>query len=187
MSPRFDLIFTSLEGLTVVQRKPMEDNRGFFERLFCSEELRDAGVHKPIVQINRSVTHELGTVRGMHFQYPPHTETKIISCLKGEIFDVAVDIRSNSPTFLRWHGEILSAKNCRSLLIPEGFAHGFQTLVNDCELLYLHTAAYTPEAEAALNAADPRLGISWPHPIVGMSDRDSLHPLLGQDFGGIQL
>ena len=113
MSERFDFISTPLAGLTVIQRKPMEDERGFFERLFCAEELREAGLHKPIVQINRSLTRRDGTVRGMHFQYPPHAETKIVSCLRGEIFDVAVDIRAGSPTFLRWHGEVLSAENDR--------------------------------------------------------------------------
>ena len=128
-----------------------------------------------------------GAVRGMHFQYPPYAETKIVSCLKGEIFDVAVDIRLDSPTFLRWHGEVLSAENRKSLLIPEGFAHGFQTLTDDCELLYLHTAPYTPEAEGALNAQDPRLDITWPCAITEMSDRDRSHPFVGDDFAGVQL
>jgi dTDP-4-dehydrorhamnose 3,5-epimerase len=144
MSGHFEVVSTPLAGLAVILRKPMRDERGFFERLFCQEELQTAGLTKPIVQINRSLTRKKGTVRGMHFQYPPHSEVKIVSCLKGEIFDVAVDIRSGSATCLRWHGELLSAENNRSMLIPEGFAHGFQTLSDDCELLYLHTAAYAP-------------------------------------------
>ncbi len=187
MSDRFDLISTPLAGLTVIRRKPIEDERGLLERLFCAEELRQAGINKPIVQINRSLTRRAGAVRGMHFQYPPHAEMKIVSCLTGEIFDVAVDIRSNSPTFLCWHGESLSATNGKSLLIPEGFAHGFQTLSDDCELLYLHTAPYTPYAESALNARDPRLGISWPQPVTEMSDRDRAHPFTSMDFAGVLL
>jgi dTDP-4-dehydrorhamnose 3,5-epimerase len=165
----------------------MEDERGVFERFFCAEGLREAGLHKPIVQINRSLTRRSGAVRGMHFQYPPHAETKIVSCLRGEIFDVAVDLRAGSPTLLRWHGEVLSAANGKSLLIPEGFAHGFQTLTHDCELLYLHTELYTPEAEGALNAQDTRLDITWPRGISEMSDRDRSHPILEVAFVGVQL
>lgn len=184
---RFDLINTPLAGVAVIRRKPRQDDRGFFERLFCEEEFREASVRKRVVQINRSVTYRSGTVRGMHFQYPPCSEIKIVSCLRGEIFDVAVDIRSQSPTFLRWHGEVLSAENGRSLLIPEGFAHGFQTLTNDCELLYLHTALYAPKAEGALNPRDPRVGIIWPQAITDMSTRDRSQPLLREDFTGVQL
>jgi dTDP-4-dehydrorhamnose 3,5-epimerase len=187
VSDRFELISTLLSGLTVIERKPFVDDRGLFERLFCAEELRSAGILKPIVQINRSLTRLKGTVRGMHFQYPPHSEIKIVSCLRGEIFDVAVDIRSGSPTFLQWHGEVLSAENFQSLLIPEGFAHGFQTLSDDCELLYLHTAAYAPQAEGALNVQDSRLGIAWTDPITEMSDRDRSHAYLSDGFRGIVL
>lgn len=187
MPDRFDFISTQLAGLTVIRRKPMEDERGFFERLFCMGELCEAGLRKPIVQINRSLTRRAGTVRGIHFQYPPHAETKIVSCLRGEIFDVAVDIRQDSQSFLRWHGEVLSAANNRSLLIPEGFAHGFQTLTDNCELLYLHTELYAPEAEGALNARDKRLDITWPRTITEMSDRDRSHSLLDGAFVGVQL
>jgi dTDP-4-dehydrorhamnose 3,5-epimerase len=187
MSARFEFIPTPLAGLIVIRRKPMQDERGVFERFFCRQELQEAALHKPIVQINRSLTRRTGTVRGMHFQYPPHAEAKIVSCLKGEIFDVAVDIRTGSATFLRWHGEVLSAENHRSLLIPEGFAHGFQTLTDDCELLYLHTAEYMPQAEGALNARDPRLAITWPRAVGEMSDHDRLHPLLSSDFMGVRL
>ncbi len=128
MSIRFDFVSTPIEGLKVIQRKPLEDERGLFERLFCGEDFRAVGLDKSIIQINRSLTLKQGTVRGMHFQHPPYAETKIVSCLKGKVFDVAVDIRSGSPTFRHWHGEVLSQENNKSLLIPEGFAHGFQTL-----------------------------------------------------------
>jgi dTDP-4-dehydrorhamnose 3,5-epimerase len=123
-------------------------------------------------------------VRGLHFQYPPCEETKVVSCMQGSIFDVAVDIRRSSPTFLHWHAEVLSSDNMKSLLIPEGFAHGFQTLSEDCILIYLHTASYAPEAEGGMNVKDPRLSISWPLQISGLSDRDSNCPYIDDSFEG---
>lgn len=183
MSTRFDILDMPIQGLKLLQRKPIGDNRGYLERMFCSEELKLLVPEKNIVQINHTLTSRQGTVRGMHFQYPPHAETKFVSCLHGEVFDVAVDLRQDSPTFLLWHAEILSAYNHKTLLIPEGFAHGFQTLTEDCEMLYLHTTAYRAEAEAGLNATDPRLAIKWPLLIVEQSARDSMHPLI--DFIGM--
>ena len=121
----------------------------------------------------------------MHFQRPPHAETKIVSCLRGEVFDVAIDLRSWSSTYLRWHGEVLSAENHRTLLIPEGFAHGFQALVDDCEMLYFHTAAYQPGAESGLNPADPAVAIRWPLPISELSARDRAHALIADGFDGM--
>ena len=187
MKSLFTITATPLVGLQTVQRNPRSDARGHVCRLFCAEELYPAGITKPITQVNHTATHKAGTVRGLHFQHPPYAEVKLVSCLKGEIFDVAVDLRRNSPTFLRWHAEMLSAANLKSLLIPEGFAHGFQTLTDDCELIYLHTASYHPEAEAALNSADPRLAIKWPLEITAMSDRDLRHPFLKQGYQGILL
>lgn len=185
MISRFDFIPTSLAGLTIVQRKATEDHRGFLSRLYCADEFCAAGINKPVVQINHTLTRKKGAVRGLHFQHSPHTETKLVSCLRGEIFDVAVDLRRNSPTYLHWHGENLSAENRKSLLIPEGYAHGFQALTEDCELIYLHTAAYHPEAEGALNVADPQLNITWPLPIADRSERDCSTPFLSPDFPGI--
>lgn len=170
-----------------MQRKVIEDHRGFLSRFYCAEEFREVGINKPIAQINHTVTHREGTVRGLHFQHPPHADNKLVSCLKGEIWDVAVDIRRDSATFLQWHGEILSAENRKSLLIPEGYAHGFQALTENCVLIYLHTAAYHPEAEGALNMADSRLNIIWPLPITDLSERDRNHPFIGSDFQGIVL
>jgi dTDP-4-dehydrorhamnose 3,5-epimerase len=184
---RFDFYPTALAGLMLVQRKATEDERGFFSRFFCDAEFEGAGLKKPITQINQTLTRKKGAVRGMHFQYPPYAETKIVNCLRGEIFDVAVDLRSGSSTFLRWHAEILSAENRRSLLIPEGFAHGFQALTNDCELIYLHTTVFRPEAEGALNVVDPRLEIEWPLPIAESSERDNAHPFIGADYRGVTL
>lgn len=187
MSSRFDFLPTPLAALTVILRRPYEDVRGSFARLFCAEEFREIGLSKPIAQINHSVTRQKGAVRGLHFQYAPHAETKIVSCLKGKIFDVAVDLRPDSPTFLHWHGEVLSADNRQALCIPEGFAHGFQTLEEDSELLYFHTDYYAPTAEGALNVADPRLGIAWPLPITELSERDRAHPFIGSEFTGVRL
>lgn len=187
MAGRFTLFDTPLEGVRLIQRHAMEDQRGLFERMFCDEELKACGLERPIVQINHSITRHRGTVRGMHFQYPPAAETKIVSCLRGRVWDVALDLRRDSPTFLRWHAEELSAENRRTLYIPEGFAHGFQALSEECELLYFHTAHYASEHEGALNVADPTLAIDWPLPIVGLSERDRGHPFVGDDFTGVTL
>lgn len=184
---RFEFIPTPLEGLHVVQRQVLRDERGFLSRFYCADEFRSAGITKPIAQINHTMTRQKGAVRGLHFQHPPHAETKIVSCLHGEIWDIAVDLRYNSPTFLQWHGEILSAENRKSMLIPEGYAHGFQTLTPDCELIYLHTEAYHPEAEDGLQVTDPRLNINWQLPISELSPRDHNHPLIKSDFQGIVL
>jgi dTDP-4-dehydrorhamnose 3,5-epimerase len=182
---RFDFFDKPAPGLKVVQRHCIEDERGFLSRMFCAEEFGTAGMRKPISQINYTLTRRKGTVRGMHYQLPPYGEVKIVSCLRGEVFDVAVDLRRNSETFLKWYGEVLSAANNRSLLIPEGFAHGFQALTTDCELVYLNTSPYRPAAEAALNAIDPRLAIAWPLGITEMSARDRGHSMLNDAFEGI--
>jgi dTDP-4-dehydrorhamnose 3,5-epimerase len=182
---RFDFHPTLIEGLWVVQRKLITDERGFFCRFFCSEEFLVTGMNKPIAQINHTHTFKKGSVRGLHFQYPPHAECKIVSCLLGEVYDVAVDIRKDSSTFLHWHSEILSAANKKSLFIPEGFAHGFQTLSDDCELIYLHTEPFHELSESAINIADPKIGINWPIPITDLSDRDRQHPFITDKFKGV--
>lgn len=181
---RFDFISTPLDGLTLVQRNAIEDHRGFLSRLYCADEFGKAGINKPIIQINHTLTRQKGAVRGLHFQHQPFMETKLVSCLKGEVFDVAVDLRRDSATYLHWHGEILSAENRKSLFIPEGFAHGFQALTEDCELIYLHSAPYRPEAEDMLNVADPRLNISWILPIMCLSERDRNRPFIDNHFQG---
>lgn len=176
-----------LEGLKRVERRRLGDERGFLSRMFCSEELFQAGWAEPIAQVNHTVTARKGTIRGMHFQYPPHAEKKLVSCIRGKIWDVAVDLRAGSPTYLQWHAEELSAENGRALLIPEGFAHGFQTLADDVELIYFHSAPYCPEAEAGLNYADPRLGIAWPLEVTELSMRDRDHPMITGSFSGVRL
>jgi len=176
-----------LGGLTVVERTPVEDSRGHLTRLYSTRAFDALGLEKPVVQINHTLTRRAGTVRGLHFQRPPHAETKLVLCLRGEVLDVAVDLRKHSPTLLRWHAETLSASNLRGLLIPEGFAHGFQTLSPDVELIYLHTADYAPAAEDGVHPLDPRLGIEWPLEITEMSDRDRGCRMLAPDFDGVML
>lgn len=138
-----------------------------------------------IKQINHSRTRTVGAVRGLHFQYPPHAEMKLVRCIKGRVWDVAVDLRAGSATFLRWHAEELAPENARMLVIPEGCAHGFQVLERDSELLYLHTARYVPQVEGGLSCQDPRLGIAWPLPVTDLSRRDSNHAPLTFDFPGV--
>ncbi len=187
MQKRIETAETDIAGLFSITRHPIGDNRGYFERLFCKDELSSLLAGRSIAQINHTLTVEAGTIRGMHFQYPPYAETKIVSCLRGQVFDVAVDIRKGSRTFLRWHGMILSGDDHNGLYIPEGFAHGFQTLTNDCEMLYLHTSPYVSGAEGAINASDPRVGIVWPRPITERSARDAAHPFLSDEFEGISV
>jgi dTDP-4-dehydrorhamnose 3,5-epimerase len=183
---RFEIVELPLAGLKRVLRKPLADSRGFLARIFCADDLAPAGWIGPVAQVNHSRTARAGSVRGLHFQRPPHAEMKLVTCISGAIWDVAVDLRAGSPTFLCWHGETLSAENCRALLIPKGFAHGFQTLTADVELLYCHSAAFAPDAEGALNPLDPRLAIAWPDPITDMSERDRGHPPLAAGFEGIE-
>jgi len=185
VSSRFDILDTPLEGLKLLQRKPIGDARGHLERLYGSDELQALIPGKGIKQINHTLTTRRGTVRGMHFQRPPHAETRFVSCLRGEVFDVAVDLRRGSSTFLRWHAEVLSADNHKTLVIPEGFAHGLQTLAADCEMLYFHTAIYQPGAEGGLNAQDPRLAILWPEAITELSPRDAALPPVTDNFSEV--
>ncbi len=182
---RFAITDLPLAGLKRIERQRIGDSRGFLERMFCNEELACIGWLKPIAQINHSSTVKKGMVRGLHFQREPFAEMKLVSCLQGEVWDVAVDLRVGSPTYLRWHAERLSAENGCALLIPEGFAHGFQTLTEDVQLLYCHSAVYAAEDEAGLNPNDPRLNITWPMAIAGLSARDAAHPLINSDFKGL--
>ena len=183
----FILHSTPIDGLHVIEREPLGDSRGFLERMFCQNSLDQFLQGKTVCQSNRTLTRQKGTVRGLHFQNPPHAEIKIVTCLKGQVWDVAVDLRRGSPTFLEHHAVLLAADNHRSFLIPEGFAHGFQTLTSNCEMLYFHTADYNVEFEGALNAIDPLLSIPWPEPITERSERDVNHPMLVNNFRGIEL
>ncbi|MCW8165065.1 dTDP-4-keto-6-deoxy-D-glucose epimerase [Verminephrobacter aporrectodeae subsp. tuberculatae] len=176
-----------LAGLFRVQRLPREDDRGAFTRLFCAQELASAGWTAPVVQINHSRSAQRGCLRGMHYQRPPHAEMKLVSCLRGAVWDVALDLRHGSSSFLQWHAEFLSADNGRALLIPPGFAHGFQALTDDAELLYCHTCAHAPAAQAGVHPLDPRLAIVWPLPTGQMSEHDAGQAALPADFEGLRL
>lgn len=178
---------TKLKDLFVIEPEPFQDDRGKFYRVFCKNELRGIGHNKEIVQINQSLTKQKGTIRGMHFQYPPKMEIKIIKCIFGSVFDVAIDLRKNSPSFLKWHGEILSADNMKLIYIPEGFAHGFQTLENNAELLYFHTEFYDSKYESGILYNDPKFNIKWPLKTINLSKRDLEFKLLDANFEGIEI
>lgn len=184
---RFTIQGTPLPHVKIVERHSIADLRGYLVRLFCAEELTEAGWQTPVAQINYTLTRKKGTVRGMHYQMPPNMEMKLINCLKGKIWDVAVDLREGSSTFLRWHGEELSENNCKGMLIPEGYAHGFQTLTDNVELLYLHSTNHAPRTESGVNPKDPNLSIVWPLAISELSVQDADRALLGSDFQGIKL
>jgi len=184
---RFTITELMPGGPRQVVRHPMGDERGAFTRLFCDEDLMGAGWTGPLRQANHSWTEHAGTVRGMHFQRAPHAETKLVMCLSGAVWDVAVDIRPNSHTFLTSISVELSAKNNTALLLPPGFAHGFQTLCDDVELLYFHSAIHAPEAASGLHPLDPRLAIPWPEKVTIMSDADGSRPMLTDEFWKVTL
>lgn len=174
------MIFTplALSGAFRIDIEKREDNRGFFARTFCSEAFAEHGLDNTIMQMNISMSRRQGTLRGMHFQRPPKAEAKVVRCLKGAIFDVLVDLRAGSPTYGKWVSAELTGDNRSMLYIPKGFAHGFQTLTPDTELLYLHTESYSAGHADGLLYSDPRLGIPWPLPVADISDRDTSWPPL---------
>jgi len=178
---------TSISGLVILETTRHIDHRGAFSRLYCDHELASLIGPRRIVQVNQSRTVTVGAVRGLHYQCPPDAEMKLVLCLRGRVWDVAVDLRHNSPTFLSWHAEELTPTNARMMVIPEGFAHGFQVMEPDSELLYLHTAFYTPSSEGGLCHDDPRLAIHWPLAVTDLSARDAAHPLINSSFSGIAL
>lgn len=180
-----EILNTPIEGLRRVVSRCREDSRGHLARVFCADELHAAGWAGPVAQANVTLTRHRGTVRGMHYQRPPHAEIKLVRCLRGEVWDVVLDLRRNSPTFLRWHAETLSQDNWTALLIPQGCAHGFQTLQDDVEMLYLHSAPFVPGSEGGVSAADPLMSITWPLPIIEQSERDLSFPPLSASFEGI--
>ena len=181
------LLPTAIEGLFVAETNSFTDHRGSFSRLFCQQELASAIGNRQIVQVNQSNTKTPGVIRGMHFQYPPYAEMKLIRCIKGRVWDVVVDLRAGSPTFLQWHAEELCSQNARMMIVPEGFAHGFQVLDPDSEMFYLHTAFYAPEKAGGVAFDDPRLAIPWPLTTPVLSSHGKRHPPMSSDFSGIKL
>jgi dTDP-4-dehydrorhamnose 3,5-epimerase len=176
---------TPLSGSYTIDLSVFEDGRGWFARTFCKTEFQQIGHNKEWVQLNHSATFLKGCLRGMHYQVKPYQEIKMVRCIAGTIYDVIVDLRQDSPTFLKWYGVELSAKNKKMLYIPEGFAHGFQTLSNECELIYHHTESYNPVAEAGIKYDDQLINIIWPLKVEEISERDKKHAYLDTNFKGI--
>ena len=176
---------TPLKGVYIIGLELKTDNRGGFARVFCKKEFEQIGHTKEFVQINHSYNTLKGTVRGMHYQNPPYKEIKLIRCVRGAVSDVVVDIRQGSPTFLQHLRVELSDENKRMLYIPEGFAHGFQSLSDKSELIYHHTEFFTPEADNGLNYKDPLLNLKWELPVSAISDKDQHSAFITTNFKGI--
>lgn len=168
---------TPIEGVFVISPEARSDERGFFARIFCAEEFAKYGLNSQWVQMNNSFTTQKGTIRGLHFQRAPSAEVKLVRCIRGIVWDVVVDLRSDSPTFGKWYAAELSAENRAMMYVPEGVAHGFQSLTDDSELLYMVSAAYSPMCEGGLRFDDPTVGITWPLSVSVLSDRDRNLPL----------
>jgi len=173
-----EFIKAKLDGVYVIEPKPKADARGYFARTFCKEELLAHGIEFDIKQANQSFTKKKGTIRGMHFQREPKAEAKIIQCLEGAVYDVAVDVRPDSATFGRWISEELSKENGKMLYIPKGFAHGFQTLSNNCRMQYFMSEVYSPQHSAGIRWNDSLFGIKWPLKPTIISKKDEKWPLM---------
>ena len=187
MPASFELSASPLPGLLVFERSPVYDHRGGFDRLFDSVVVGAASAEIVVRHVNLASNCAKATIRGMHYQTSPHSETKVVTCLRGKAFDVVVDIRAGSSTFLESHAEILSPDLLKTIVIPPGFAHGYQTLEDDTELLYLHSVGFEPDAQRGLHPLDDTLEISWPLPPVALSERDSQHPLVVSGWEGVLL
>ena len=181
------IIKTPIEGVVIIETSPFIDHRGSFSRFYSEDVLSEVIGSRRIVQINHSQTHAVGAVRGMHYQNPPNAEMKFVRCIKGSVWDVAIDLRMGSSTFLKWHAEELTLKNTRMQVIPEGCAHGFQVLEPDSELLYLHTDFFKPEDEGGVAYDEQRLAISWPLPVAEVSERDQGFPPVPSKWMGIKI
>ncbi len=169
---------TEVSGAWLIEPELISDERGSFARTWCAHEFEERGLNPRLLQCNISTNRLRGTVRGMHFQREPHAEAKLVRCTRGAIFDVIVDLRSGSPTYCRWAGQELSADNHRMFYIPEGFAHGFQTLTDDVEVFYQMSREFVPGVSCGVRWDDPAIGIRWPSPISIISERDQTWPEL---------
>ncbi len=176
---------TPLRGAFVIDPERIADERGFFARVFCRRAFQEHGLKPDLVQCNISFNPRKGTLRGMHFQMPPRAEVKLVRCTAGAIYDVIIDLRRGSPTFKQWFAQDLTCDNRLSLYIPEGFAHGYQTLVDDTEVFYQHSEFYSPDDARGVRFDDPAFNIAWPLPVDVISSRDRRYPLLDKTFGGI--
>jgi len=180
-------IDTSFEGLWVIEPKMKSDERGFITRLFCKNEFSSINFNQEFVQENLTLTKVKGTFRGFHYQLQPYAETKLVRCIRGKVIDIVIDLRKNSPTFLKSFSLELDSEKLNMILIPEGFSHGFQTLTDNCLMLYLHTNFYNPKYEYGININDPSIKCPLPLPLSEISDRDKNHSFLVNKFEGITL
>jgi|ERR1700744_6047414 len=178
---------TPLSNCFVIEPNKISDERGVFTRTFCKNEFRKIAFNKEFLQFNSSYNKKKGTLRGMHYQNSPYTETKLIRCIQGAVLDVAVDLRENSPTFLQHFKIELNEENMLSILIPDGFAHGFQTLTDNSTMIYHHTQYYHPNADTGLRFDDPKLGINWKLPPIAVSEKDQSYKLIDNNFRGVTL
>jgi dTDP-4-dehydrorhamnose 3,5-epimerase len=167
---------TPLEGSYLIDLAKREDDRGFFARFFCTQEFAKAGLESRFVQVNNSLSRFRGTLRGIHYQLSPKAETKLVRCIQGSLYDLIVDLRPGSPTFLKWFGAELTAENRRMMYVPQGFGHAFLTLTDNAEALYLVSEYYSPEQERGLRWDDPTLNILWPFEPLVVSEKDRNHP-----------
>ena len=167
---------TNLADAYLIQLETITDDRGFFARAWCVEEFAAHGLDTALVQCNLSFNKQQGTVRGMHYQMMPFAETKVVRCIRGALYDVIIDLRPTSPTYLQWLGVSLSAENRTALYVPQGFAHGFQTLTDETEVFYQMSAFYAPEYARGVRWNDPRFGIVWPLPVTVMAGKDQSYP-----------
>lgn len=170
----------SLPDVLRVDLDRIEDERGFFGRLFCQDEMTTNGIEMSVAQCNNTLTRRAGTIRGMHFQRPPKAEIKIVRCIRGAVYDVAVDLRSGSATYGHWCSVELDEQNRSMLIIPKGFAHGFQALSPDTEMLYFHSEFYSKSHEGGLDPLDATVAIRWPLPVQVLSERDRQNPRLSE-------
>jgi len=179
-------IATSLPGAFLIELEPKGDNRGFFARAFCEQEFKAQGLESQFCQINDSFSAKKGTLRGMHYQLTPASEVKLVRCIAGALYDVIADLRPDSPMFGRWFGATLSAENRTLMYVPRGFAHGFLTLADDVETIYLVSASYAPQHERGIRYDDPWLAITWPFEPGEISAKDRAWPLFDPEFHGIE-
>jgi dTDP-4-dehydrorhamnose 3,5-epimerase len=184
---RFTYEKTAIEGVYIITPKKIIDSRGYYERYFCVEEFKEVGFTEPVKQINHSMSIQKGIVRGFHYQLPPHCEMKLVRCIKGKIFDVALDVRKDSPTFLQHVSVELSEENSKYLLLPEGVAHGFQTMTENSEIIYIVNKMYAPSVDKVVNPLDPMINVSWPVEVDMERSKEVKQTFLTKDFTGVEL
>ena len=176
---------TNFEDLWMIETESKIDNRGFLTRIFCKNEFEKINFYKEFVQENLTLTKTKGTFRGFHYQLPPNSETKLVRCISGKVLDIVIDLRKDSKTFLHSFSIELDSTKLNMILIPEGFAHGFQTLTDDCLMLYLHSNFYNSDYERGIRYNDPMINFELPLSVADISERDKNHPLLQNKFEGI--